>query len=86
MPVVLSELLGALIFALGLVGLLWRRRPRLQACSVALVVNGALLFAVAASAWVRRLDGQAAALVLLGILPVECLVGWMLWPRDQARK
>ena len=76
MPYPWNGLLGVLLFVAGLAGLLWRRSaPRRALCAV-LMINGVLLLFIAASAWLRQPEGQAMALVVLGILPV-----YLLWVR-----
>jgi|YNPNPStandDraft_1061719.scaffolds.fasta_scaffold30577_3 NADH:ubiquinone oxidoreductase subunit K len=76
MPYPWSGLLSAFVFVTGLVGLLgWRSASRRALCA-ALMLSGALLFFVAASSWLGRPEGQAMALLVLGVLPV-----YLLWGR-----
>jgi len=73
MPFPWGELLGVFVFTTGLVGFVrWRWPARRNLCA-ALMMNGILLLFVGASAWLRQPEGQAVALLILGILPVYVL-------------
>lgn len=63
--------LGALLFALGLVGFLTRRNLIIMFLSTEVMFQGILLNLVGFGRFHRQLDGQAFALFLLVIAAVE---------------
>ncbi len=69
-----ATLSGALFF-IGLAGLLRRRGRGAGIRGVVLMLNAAILLAVAASADLGALDGQALALLLVGVVTVEVALG-----------
>ena len=64
-------ILGAVLFALGLVGFLARRNLIVIFLSTEIMFQGVVLNAVAFGRLHQRLDGQAFALLLLSIAAVE---------------
>jgi len=64
-------ILGAVLFALGLVGFLARRNLIVIFLSTEIMFQGVVLNAVAFGRLHQRLDGQAFALFLLAIAAVE---------------
>ncbi len=63
--------LGAILFALGLVGFLSRRNIIVMFLSTEVMFQGVVINAVAFGRLHRNLDGQAFALFLLAIAGVE---------------
>jgi len=70
-PVTEYVVLGAILFALGLVGFLARRNLIVIFLSTEIMFQGVVLNAVAFGRLHQRLDGQAFALFLLAIAAVE---------------
>ncbi len=64
-------ILGAVLFALGLVGFLARRNLIVVFLATEVMFQGVVLNAVAFGRWHENLDGQAFALFLLVIAAVE---------------
>ena len=64
-------ILGAILFALGLVGFVARRNLIVMFLSTELMFQGVIVNAVAFARFHRQLDGQAFALFLLVIAAVE---------------
>lgn len=64
-------ILGAVLFALGLVGFLARRNLIVVFLATEVMFQGVVLNAVAFGRWHANLDGQAFALFLLVIAAVE---------------
>lgn len=64
-------ILGAILFALGLVGFLARRNLIVVFLATEVMFQGVVLNAVAFGRWHANLDGQAFALFLLVIAAVE---------------
>lgn len=64
-------ILGAILFALGLVGFVARRNLIVMFLSTELMFQGVVITAVAFARLHRQLDGQAFALFLLVIAAVE---------------
>ena len=85
MPFLWCALLSGALVAIGLVGLLWRNAPLARAMSAALMLNGVILLLVAAAMEWRQVDGQAVALLVLGLLPVEYVVGLAIGNDDGSR-
>jgi NADH:ubiquinone oxidoreductase subunit K len=65
-----ATLSGALFF-IGLASLLRRRGRADGLCGTLLMLNAAILLAVAASADLGMFEGQALALLLVGVVAVE---------------
>lgn len=72
-------LLSGLLFGMGLMGFLWRASGPVRGMSAMLMVHGAMLLFVAGAAQYESCDGQAAALLVLGLLPVQYIMGLILW-------
>lgn len=71
-------IVAALIFCLGLIGLLVRRNLLYQLMSVEIMLNGAgLAFIVAGSRW-EQTDGQIMMLIILTMAAAEVAVGLAL--------
>jgi len=70
--------LGALLFAAGALGSLIRRSVAARLAGVELMLAGATLTLVAASAGFHELDGQVAALVVIGVAVAQGIVGYSL--------
>ena len=64
-------ILGAVLFALGLVGFLSRRNLIVIFLSTEVMFQGVVINAVAYARWHHHLDGQAFGLFLLVIAAVE---------------
>jgi NADH-quinone oxidoreductase subunit K len=81
MPVLPMEhglLLAALLFALGLVGVLVRRNVIFILMSIEIMLNAAgLAFVVAGSRWVQE-DGQVMFVFILAVAAAEVSVGLAL--------
>jgi NADH:ubiquinone oxidoreductase subunit K len=71
MPFWGSALLSGALFGLGLAGLLWPRASQVRLVCGLLMLNGALLLAVALTVEFAALAGQAVALLIVGVLAAE---------------
>lgn len=70
--------LGALLFAAGALGSIVRRSVAARLAGIELMLAGATLTFVAASAGFHELDGQVAALVVIGVAVAQGIVGYSL--------
>ena len=70
-PTVGYVIVGAVLFALGLVGFLTRRNLIVIFLSTEVMFQGVVLNAVAFARWHHHLEGQAYALFLLAVAAVE---------------
>jgi NADH:ubiquinone oxidoreductase subunit K len=70
--------LGAMLYAAGALGTLIRRSPAARVVGIELMLAGATLTFVAASAGFHELDGQVAALVVIGVGLAQGMVGFSL--------
>lgn len=70
--------LGAILFAAGALGTLIRRSAADGLVGIELMLAGATLTFVAASAGFHELDGQVAALVVIGVAVAQGMVGYSL--------
>lgn len=86
MPLGFWLLLSGAHFALGLVGLARWSSPIRQALSLALLFQAALLLLIAATANRLSLDGQVAALLAAGVLPIVCGGGIMARHLPQGKR
>ena len=68
-------ILGAMLFALGLIGFLTRRNLIIIFLSTEVMFQGVLLNLVGLGRFHRQLDGQAFAMFLLVIAAVEAALG-----------
>ncbi|MBM3681197.1 MAG: NADH-quinone oxidoreductase subunit NuoK [Actinobacteria bacterium] len=66
---------SAILFAIGLVGVLLRRSPLTTLLSLEVMLNSVNLTLVAFSRQVGGSDGQVFALVVMGIAAAEVVVG-----------
>lgn len=66
---------SAILFAIGLVGVLLRRSPLTTLLSLEVMLNSVNLTLVAFSRQVGGADGQVFALVVMGIAAAEVVVG-----------
>ena len=66
---------SAILFAIGLVGVLLRRSPLTTLLSLEVMLNAVNLSLVAFSRQVGGSDGQVFALVVMGIAAAEVVVG-----------
>ncbi len=66
---------SAILFAIGLVGVLLRRSPLTTLLSLEVMLNSVNLTLVAFSRQVGGTDGQVFALVVMGIAAAEVVVG-----------
>ncbi|MGA0121447.1 MAG: NADH-quinone oxidoreductase subunit NuoK [Gaiellales bacterium] len=73
LPVYLG--LSAILFGIGLVGVLLRRSPLTTLLSLEVMLNSVNLTLVAFSRQVGGTDGQVFALVVMGIAAAEVVVG-----------
>ncbi|MEA3406545.1 MAG: hypothetical protein U9R48_00505 [Chloroflexota bacterium] len=64
---------GIVLFLIGLVGFLWPRHKARRPAATVLMVNGVTLYLTGALQ-TGGTDGRAAALLVLGLLPVEYLM------------
>lgn len=78
MPFWMSAVLSGLFFCLGLLGLAETRRTA-RIMGTVLMLHASLLLFVAAARDLGGLEGQAIALILLGLLPVGYTLGLVLW-------
>ena len=67
--------LSAILFSIGLVGVLLRRSPLTILLSLEIMLNSVNLTLVAFSRQVGGSDGQVFALVVMGIAAAEVVVG-----------
>ncbi|MBM3188272.1 MAG: hypothetical protein FJZ90_06060 [Chloroflexi bacterium] len=80
MPFWLGAVTSGLLFAIGLMDC-WRRSAPSRAVGVTLMLQAsALLFVLAANQF-SALEGQAVALLLLGLMPSLHVLGLRLWSR-----
>jgi NADH-quinone oxidoreductase subunit K len=70
-----SLAVSAILFAIGLVGVLLRRSPLTTLLSLEVMLNSVNLTLVAFSRQVGGSDGQVFALVVMGIAAAEVVVG-----------
>jgi len=70
-PAIGYVIVGAVLFALGLVGFLTRRNLIVIFLSTEVMFQGVVLNAVAFARWHHHLEGQAYALFLLVVAAVE---------------
>ena len=77
MSVPISFFLGlsAILFSVGLIGVLLRRSPLTILLSLEVMLNSVNLTLVAFSREVGGTDGQAFALIVMGIAAAEVVVG-----------
>jgi len=68
-------IVSAILFAIGLVGVLLRRSPLTILLSLEVMLNSVNLTLVAFSRQVGGSDGQVFALVVMGIAAAEVVVG-----------
>jgi len=68
-------IVSALLFAIGLAGVLLRRNPLIVLLSLEVMLNSANLSLVAFSRYVGGRDGQVFALVVMGVAAAEVVVG-----------
>ena len=64
-------IIGALLFAMGLIGFATRRNLIVMFLSTELMFQGVVVNAVAFAGWHQNLQGQAFALFMLAIAAVE---------------
>jgi NADH-quinone oxidoreductase subunit K len=77
-PVEQSLLLAAMLFVIGLIGVLSRRNVILMLMSVEIMLNAAgMAFVVAGSRWVQP-DGQVMFIFILSMAAAEVSVGLAL--------
>ncbi len=86
MPFFLCVLLSGALVLIGLVGLLWRDVHLTRLASAALMLNGATLLLIATATVLRQVDGKAVALLVVGLLPVEYVVGLAIGDNGNSRK
>ena len=67
--------LSAILFTIGLIGVLLRRSPLTTLLSLEIMLNSVNLTLVAFSRQVGSTDGQVFALVVMGIAAAEVVVG-----------
>jgi NADH-quinone oxidoreductase subunit K len=66
---------SAILFCIGLAGVLLRRSPLIVLLSLEVMLNSANLSLVAFSRYVGGNDGQVLALVVMGVAAAEVVVG-----------
>jgi NADH-quinone oxidoreductase subunit K len=74
-PITFFLALSAILFSVGLVGVLLRRSPLTILLSLEVMLNSVNLTLVAFSREVGGTDGQVFALVVMGIAAAEVVVG-----------
>ena len=77
MPFRSFALASVLLFGIGLVGFLRRRPGPIRGMSAILMLQGVVLLLVTSAVQGHQFDGQVAALLVLGLLPVQyilCLI------------
>lgn len=68
-------LLGAILFALGTIGVLVRRNPLIILISIELMLNAVNLTLIAFSRQLENLEGQLFALMTMTVAAAEAVVG-----------
>jgi NADH-quinone oxidoreductase subunit K len=68
-------LLGAILFALGTIGVLVRRNPLIILISIELMLNAVNLTLIAFSRQLQNLEGQLFALMTMTVAAAEAVVG-----------
>ena len=68
-------ILGALLFAIGAVGVVVRRNPLVILISIELMLNAVNLTLIAFSRQLQNLDGQLFALMSLTVAAAEAVIG-----------
>jgi len=68
-------ILSAILFSLGVVGVLVRRNPLIMFMSIELMLNAANLAFVAFSRYLQNLDGQVFVFLVLTVAAAEVAVG-----------
>ena len=68
-------LLGAILFALGTVGVLVRRNPLIILISIELMLNAVNLTLIAFSRQLQNIEGQLFALMTMTVAAAEAVVG-----------
>lgn len=84
MPIALVGLLSASVFCLGIAALFWRPSVSGKALGFGLMLQAALLFLVGVAHHFGHLDGQALALIGIGLLPLVCLP-WRTSTKEQGQ-
>ncbi len=85
MPIWCDAVLSALLFALGLAGLVrWELPARRGLCAALMLLGAAWLLSAGPSG--QRLDGWAYALLALGAIPAFCLAATEKMDSDQRGK
>ena len=75
MDIVWYLVLSALIFCIGLVGVITRRNPLVVLLSLELMLNGSNLALIAFARFHGRGDGQIFALTVMAVAASEVVVG-----------
>jgi NADH-quinone oxidoreductase subunit K len=68
-------IVSAILFTIGLVGVMLRRSPLVLLLSLEVMLNAANLSLVAFSRYYGGHDGQAFALIVMGVAAAEVVVG-----------
>jgi len=75
MPVAFFVVLSALLFCIGVYGVLARRHAVLVLLSIELMLNAANINLIAFSAWLQDVPGQVFALFIIAVAAAEVGVG-----------
>ena len=75
MPVAFFVVLSALLFCIGVYGVLARRHAVLVLLSIELMLNAANINLIAFSAWLHDVPGQVFALFIIAVAAAEVGVG-----------
>ena len=68
-------IISALIFCIGTVGFLIRRNPLIMLMSIELMLNSVNFLLVGYSSFLKSLDGQIFALIIMTVAAAEVVVG-----------
>jgi len=68
-------IISATIFCIGMVGFLIRRNPLIMLMSVELMLNSVNFLLIGYSSFLKTLDGQIFALILMTVAAAEVVVG-----------
>lgn len=74
-PVSLYMLLGAVLFCIGILGVLWRRDAIVIFMSIELMLSAVGLTLVAASRYYQGLDGVIVAFLAMTVAAAEAAIG-----------
>lgn len=68
-------ILSAILFSIGIIGVIARRNPLIVFMSIELMLNAVNLSFVAFSNFLNNLDGQIIVFLVIGVAAVEVAIG-----------